>query len=242
MNCKEVGRGVKMIKKNDFVEIEYTGKTKEDELVFDTTSQEVAKENEFDQQNMPSGPKVVCVGQGQLIPGLDKDLEGKQEGENYSVVISAEDGFGKKSAKNVQLIPTKQFYKQNINPMPGLQVNIDNSMGVIKTVTGGRTMVDFNHPLASRELVYDYKVNRIVTDTKEKAESYLKNSIGLPAEAGYSEGKLTLKIQFALPAEIKGQLETKLKEVIPEVKEIEYQEPVKDAKSEVSQKDITDAE
>lgn len=237
-------RGIKMIKQNDFIEIEYTGKTKEDELVFDTTSPEIAKENGFDQQSMPSGPKIVCVGQGQLIPGLDKDLEGKEEGKEYTVEIIPEDGFGKKSAKNVQLVPTKQFYKQNINPMPGLQVNIDDSMGVIKTVTGGRTMVDFNHPLASKELLYDYKVNRIVTDTKEKAESFLKNSIGLPAETEFNEGKLTLKLQFALPDEIKNQLETKIKEVVPEIKEIEYQEPdaSKDTKSEVTQNDVTNTE
>lgn len=213
-----------MVKKNDFVEIEYTGKTKDEGMIFDSTSEEVAKENGLDTQNSSFGPKVVCVGQGQVVLGLDKDLEGKEVGQEYTVEISPEEGFGKKSAKNVQLVPTKQFYKQNINPMPGLQVNIDNSVGTVKTVTGGRTMVDFNHPLASKDLVYEYKINRVVEDTKEKAQNYLKNMLGLPAETEFAEGKLTLKLKFALPDEIKSQLESKLKEVIPEIREIEFAE------------------
>ncbi|MGM5482090.1 MAG: FKBP-type peptidyl-prolyl cis-trans isomerase [Nanobdellota archaeon] len=212
-----------MVKKNDFVEIQYTGKVKDNGLVFDTTSKTIAKENGFDDQNLPEGPKIICVGQGQLIPGLDKDLVGKEENKDYTIEVSPEDGFGKKSAKNVQLVPTKKFYSQNINPVPGLQVNIDNSIGIIKTITGGRTMVDFNHPLASTDLVYEYKINRVVTDTKEKAESYVKNLLGIPAEVAFSEGKLTLNMNFELPDAIKSQIETKLKEVIPEINEISYE-------------------
>ncbi|MFW6014344.1 MAG: FKBP-type peptidyl-prolyl cis-trans isomerase [Nanoarchaeota archaeon] len=211
-----------MIKKNDFVEIEYTGKTSDEGIVFDTTNNETAKENGLNQQNTKFGPKIVCVGESQVIPGLDKDLEGKEPGKEYSVQITPEEGFGKKSAKNIQLVPTKQFHKQNINPMPGLQVNIDNQMGIVKTVTGGRTMVDFNHPLASKELVYEYKINKVINDTKQKVDSYLQNSIGLPAETNFSEGKLNIEIKFELPEEAQKKIEEKLKEVIQEIKEIEF--------------------
>lgn len=229
-----------MVQKNDFVEIEYTGKTKEDGIVFDTTSPEVAKEHGLDQQNKPVGPKIISVGHNQVIPGLDKDLEGKEEGKDYSVEVSPEDGFGKKSAKHIQLVPTKQFYKQNINPVPGLQVNIDDSIGTVKTVTGGRTMVDFNHPLASKELIYEYKINRVVTDTKEKADNYIKNSMGLPAESEFSEGKLTLKLNFQLPDQIKEQFESTLKEAIPEIKEIDYQEPAQSGQENSEQEAMED--
>ncbi len=211
-----------MIKKKDFVEIEYTGKIVGEDVIFDTTSFETAKENGLDQENVKFGPKVICVGEGQLIQGLDKDLEGKEPGKDYEVEISPEEGFGKKSAKNIQLVPTKQFHKQNINPVPGLQVNLDDNIGIIKTVTGGRTMVDFNHPLSSKDLLYSYKINRVITDTKEKIDTYVKNTIGLPAETSFNEGKLTFKLKFELPDELKSQIEEKLKAAIPEIKEIEF--------------------
>ncbi len=211
-----------MIKKNDFVEIEYTGKTVDEGIIFDTTNAETAKENGLNQQNTKFGPKIVCVGENQVIPGLDKDIEGKEPEKEYSVQIPPEEGFGKKSAKNIQLVPTKQFHKQNINPVPGLQVNIDNQVGIVKTVTGGRTMVDFNHPLASKELVYDYKINKIITDTKQKVDSYLMNSIGLPAQTSFGEEKLTITMKFELPEEAQKKIEEKLKEVIPEIKEINF--------------------
>lgn len=217
------------IKKNDFVEIEFTGKMKEEDIIFDTTDKKTAQDNGLEQQQgMEYGPKVICVGQGQLLPGLEKDIEGKEPGKSYTVEIAPEDGFGKKSAKLVQLVPTKVFIKQQIQPTPGLQVNIDNNMGIIKTVSGGRTLVDFNHPLSSKELIYDYKINNIITDTKEKADSYIKMSLGLPLETEYAEGVLKAKLQFPLPDEIKQQIEEKTKEVIPEIKKIEFEEPKKE--------------
>ncbi len=224
-----------MIKENDFIEIDYTGKTADEDIIFDTTYPETAKENGLERENSKTGPKVVCVGQNQVIPGLDKDLIGKEPGKEYSVKITPEEGFGKKSAKNIQLVPTKQFHKQNINPAPGLQVNIDDNIGIIKTVTGGRTMVDFNHPLASKDLVYEYKVNKVITDTKQKVDSYLINFFGLPAETEFSEGNLKLKMKFELPEEPKKQIEEKIKEAIPEIKEVNFEKT--DEKSQTKQSD-----
>ena len=59
------------INKKDFVEVEYTGSTKEDNLIFDTTSAEVAKENNIYAEKMQYGPVVVCIGEGQILEGLE---------------------------------------------------------------------------------------------------------------------------------------------------------------------------
>ncbi|MCH8980513.1 hypothetical protein IH922_00675 [candidate division KSB1 bacterium] len=49
-----------------------------------------------------------------------------------------------------------------------MQINIDGMMGIIKTAGGGRCLVDFNHPLSGKEVTYTIKVNKIITDDKEK--------------------------------------------------------------------------
>ena len=161
------------IKKQDFIEIEYTGKLKEEGMVFDTSDEKVAKEGSIFNAKHSYGAIKIMVGGSQVLPGLDRFIEGKEPGE-YKVVIDPTEGFGKKNAKLLRLVPKSIFIKQQINPMPGLPVNIDGADGVIKTVSGGRCIVDFNHPLAGKELEYDLKIIRIITDEKEKVSAILE--------------------------------------------------------------------
>lgn len=209
------------ISKGDFVEIEYTGKIKEDGAVFDTTYEKVAKENHLHGHDF--GPIVICIGEEHVLRGIDKNLEGKETGKEYDINLKPEDAFGSKNAKLIQLMPTNKFKQQNIQPMPGLQVNIDGIAGTIKTVSGGRTLVDFNHPLAGKELVYHVKVNRKVTDDKEKLKGYVKLSLGtkdFSAEVKESNAKITLKTD--IPEEAKDEISKKLAELIPSIKKAEF--------------------
>ncbi len=211
------------IKKNDFIEIEYTGKIKEDEMVFDTTDEKVAKDNGLEQENTNYGPVTICVGENQVLPGLDKALEGKEEGKDISVELGPEDAFGKKDAKLIQLVQTSKFKKQGIQPMPGLQVNIDGTMATIKTVSGGRTLIDFNHPLAGKDVVYTVKINKIVKDDTKKLEAYINVALGIKdVDVEIKEGKATVGLKAELPKEITGQLSEKIKNVITSIKEIDF--------------------
>ena len=62
------------IKKGDFVEVEYTGKTKTDKIVFDTTDEKTAKKSDIHSERMEYGPVVVCIGENQILGGLDEEL------------------------------------------------------------------------------------------------------------------------------------------------------------------------
>ena len=201
------------LKKGDFIEVEYTGKTKEEGFIFDTTDEAVAKKNNIFNEQYTYGPVIICLGENQVLKGIDMQLEGKEPG-SHTVTISPEDGFGKKNAKLLRMIPLPAFKKQNIVPHPGLQINMDGVVGTVRTVTGGRTIVDFNHPLASKELEYEVKVNRIITDDKEKIQSYLKivmNQKDIPVIMTGNAATVTLP--FELSKENTEQLTTKLKEL-----------------------------
>ena len=211
------------IKKEDFIEIEYTGKTKEENMVFDTTDQKVAKENELPTENANFGPIIIRVGDNNVIQGLDLALEGKEIGKSYTVEIPPEKGFGKKDVKLIQLISTSKFLQQNIQPMPGLQVNMDGTLGVIKTVSGGRTLVDFNHPLASKELTYTVKINKLITDDKEKLTSFLKIQLNQKdIEADIKEGSANITLKQEMPKEITEVLNKKITEIIPSIKKLNF--------------------
>ena len=161
------------IKKNDFVEVDFTGKIKDTGDVFDTTVKKVAEDNNLNDKAKYK-PVIVCVSQGHIFKKIENSLVGKEAGRKYKVELEPEESFGKKSAKLIRLVPTSAFRKQKINPVPGLGVNIDNQFGVIRTVTGGRCMVDFNHPLSGKELSYNIKARKIIKDSVEKVKALIE--------------------------------------------------------------------
>ena len=222
-----------IVSKKDFIEIEYTGKLKEENVIFDTTDEKVAKENKLESRT-DYGPVVVCVGEEQLLKGLDKNIEGKEIGKEYDIDIKPEDAFGNKNAKLIQLIPTSKFKKQNIQPMPGMQLNIDGVVGTIKTVSGGRILVDFNHPLAGKELLYTVKINKKIIDDQEKLRGYLKLSLGnkdfeaeITKDTGTKDvansvGNAKISLKEEIPKEVEERLSKKIIELIPNIKKIKF--------------------
>jgi FKBP-type peptidyl-prolyl cis-trans isomerase 2 len=199
------------IKRNDFIELTYTGKLKEDGIVFDTTDAEVAQAHGLPKAKY--GEIVVVVGQGQLLKGLEEQLVGKEPGK-YTIELDAEHAFGKKNAKLIQMVPITKFRENKIQPVPGLQLNIDGMLCTIRQVTGGRVMVDFNHPLAGKDVIYDVKVNKIVTDKKEQLSSVLVMLLNVKPESISVDGaRAKVKISQALPAPIVPELQKKLKEL-----------------------------
>ena len=224
------------VKKHDFVEIEYTGKIKEEGTIFDTTEGKVAKENGVYNKNADYSPAVICVGENNILKNLEEQMIGKETGKEYTFEISSDNAFGRKNAKFIQLIPTSKFRQQNIQPVPGLQLNIDGVFGVVKTVSGGRCLVDFNHPLAGKNLVYNVKINKIIDDSKKKIESLLKMhlhikdaEIELKGESNASELSSQLSVNINLKESMPKQAQEEFKKVvertIPGIKNLNFTIP-----------------
>ena len=72
------------VKKHDFVEIEYTGRIKEDGTIFDTTEEKVAKENGVYNKNADYSPAVICVGENNILKNLEEQMIGKETGKEYA--------------------------------------------------------------------------------------------------------------------------------------------------------------
>ncbi|MFW6025091.1 MAG: FKBP-type peptidyl-prolyl cis-trans isomerase [Candidatus Woesearchaeota archaeon] len=207
----------KKIKENDVIELDYIAKTKEDKEVFDTTYEEVAQNEGI--QN-PTDTLVFPVGKGYVVKGLDEQLIGKRIEKEHTIKVSKEDGFGKKDAKKIKMIPQRIFKKKNINPTPGMAYEIDGEVGVVKSSGSGRVIVDFNHPLSGHDLIYEVKINRIVEDEEEKIRSTLKMmQLKDPLiEINNGEVKVGLEGQ-GLPKEIIKQIESEIKDV-SDIKEV----------------------
>ncbi len=215
---------MQILKENDFAELDYTGRVADGGAVFDTTSAEAARKAGLFNKQTAYEPAIVCIGRRHLIPGLDRQLTGKEVGKDYTFKIAAEEAFGKRNAKLIQIMSTAKFRQQNIVPYPGLQVNIDGLVGTVRAVTGGRTIVDFNHPLSGKDVEYDVVVRKIVTDTSEKVNAVLK-LVGIRPDAvsvSVSEGSASIGFPQEAPDVLKKDVEEKLKSAIPDIKSVSF--------------------
>jgi len=200
-----------MLKEKDFIEVDYVARIKDDEI-FDLTEEDVARENKIYNKDYRYKPVIICIGKGDIIKGLDNKLIGRELGK-HRIELTPEEGFGKKDAKLIKLVPTKEFTKQNVNPMPGMRLNLDGFMGKIISVTGGRTLVDFNNPLAGKDLVYEIEIKRRITDKKEQLQGFL-DILFKDAKAEIKDDEATIEIKN-INEEMKEELE---KEIMDRIK------------------------
>ncbi|MFA5061126.1 MAG: FKBP-type peptidyl-prolyl cis-trans isomerase [Candidatus Pacearchaeota archaeon] len=157
------------IKKGDFIEIEFTGRVADTGEVFDTNIKSDAEKAKLDIKNIK--PFIMSVGSLMLPEGFDEDLIGKEPEKKYSIELLPEKAFGKRDSKLVRMIPTKLFHEQKINPEKGMQLALDGQIVKVLSNSGGRTLVDFNNPLSGKKVSYEYKINRLVIDEKERVDA-----------------------------------------------------------------------
>jgi len=201
------------MKKKDFVEIEYTGRLQETGQVFDTTDEKIAKESETYNPQAEYNPVIICIGENHILQGIDEFLEGKEPGE-YKVDLTPEKAFGKKNAEYIRMIPISKFKEHKIQPVPGLNVNVDGAVGMVKTVSGGRCLVDFNHPLAGKDVSYDIKVIKVIENKKVQIQSLLKLLLGVKEpDVDVKDGKATITLPAKLPDPLPAELAKKIKEL-----------------------------
>lgn len=208
------------LKKGDFIEIDYIGRIKDENKIFDLTKEETAKKENIYSKDHKYKPVIICLGFNDIIKGLDEQLIGKDLG-NYIININSENAFGKKTYELIKLVPNSIFNKDNIRPVPGLQVNIEGLIGTIRSVSGGRTLIDFNHPLTGKDLVYEIDIKRIINSLEEKIKSILELKFGKEINFTIKNNKVIINLE--INDELKKKLSDEIKTKIPEITEIEFE-------------------
>ncbi|MEM5824563.1 MAG: FKBP-type peptidyl-prolyl cis-trans isomerase, partial [Candidatus Aenigmatarchaeota archaeon] len=136
------------MKKGDVVYIDYVGRIKDTNEIFDLTIEEIAKKEGIYNPNYTYKPIPIVVGFGFVIKGLDEEIEKMNEGEEKIVEIPPEKAFGKRDENLVKTFNLSDFKKQDVELKVGEFVNINGILGKVLSISGGRVVIDFNHPLA----------------------------------------------------------------------------------------------
>lgn len=117
----------------------------------------------LDSTHERSEPPTLVFGDGSLLPAFEAAIEGMQAGEQGRFVIA--NGFGEWNEDSVQHFPRHQFGEQLLEP--GMVMHFADASGaelpgVIRALPEGVVEVDFNHPLAGRELVFTVDILRVM--------------------------------------------------------------------------------
>jgi FKBP-type peptidyl-prolyl cis-trans isomerase SlyD len=119
-------------------------------------------------------PLEFLQGAGNIIPGLEDELYGMSLGETKNVVVAAEEGYGELDPDAFIDVPADQFPPEiPLEVGIELQVHDENGqamMARIDQINGESIRLDFNHPLAGKELVFDIKIVGVRDATEEELE------------------------------------------------------------------------
>jgi FKBP-type peptidyl-prolyl cis-trans isomerase 2 len=162
------------MEKGDIVYVEYDAYA--DGKLFDTTHEDVAKENDLynENQNQRYSPLPVIIGAGRLVNGFERALSESNVGEEKEVEFGENDGFGKRDPKLVETFSIREFRRERIEPQPGMEVSIRNRKGTVVTVTAGRVIVDFNEPFAGKTLKYRFKILEKLEEPERRIQAIIE--------------------------------------------------------------------
>jgi FKBP-type peptidyl-prolyl cis-trans isomerase SlyD len=147
------------ITQGKFVAIDYTLKLDSGEVV---------------DASEPGEPLGFLCGSGQIISGLERELEGREVGGAFSAVIEAADAYGERDEGLIDEIPRKNF-PADMDIQVGMTFTARGHGGPVSfnvvSVDSEKVVADFNHPLAGERLHFDVKVSEVREPTAEELEA-----------------------------------------------------------------------
>ncbi len=118
------------------------------------------------------GPLTYLQGVGNIIPGLEKQLEGKSTGDQVKVTVPAAEAYGERDERLVQPVPRDSFKGvERLEPGMRFQASVPNgAQGVVTIVSvdQNEVTIDANHPLAGVPLTFDVTVVDVRDATEEE--------------------------------------------------------------------------
>ncbi|AYO55058.1 MULTISPECIES: FKBP-type peptidyl-prolyl cis-trans isomerase [Acinetobacter] len=118
-------------------------------------------------------PLAYLHGAGNIIPGLEKALEGKTVGDKFTVTIPAAEGYGEYNPDLVQEVPAQMFQGvENIEAGMQFQAQTDDGVQIVtvKAIEGENVIVDANFPLAGQDLTFEVEIVEVRDASPEELE------------------------------------------------------------------------
>jgi FKBP-type peptidyl-prolyl cis-trans isomerase SlyD len=143
--------------------------TKSSVVLFDYTLTDDDKE--IIDSSKDGGPLAYLHGEGQIVKGLEKVMEGKKAGDSFSVTVSPEEAYGMPDPAKIAVVSADQI-EGGEDLEEGMQLEASNDEGeqivVVSKIEGDKVTLDGNHPLAGMTLHFDITVREVRAATAEE--------------------------------------------------------------------------
>ena len=132
----------------------------------------VAETGQASVENSKDGgePIAILFGHGNIIPGLEKAMDGREAGDSFQATVPAAEAYGERREGLSQRIPKKHFGAQKLGP--GMQVVLNTNFGpravTIEKVGMSVVDVDLNHPMAGKDLDFDIEIVEVREASEEE--------------------------------------------------------------------------
>lgn len=115
-------------------------------------------------------PLTILYGAGNIIPGLEKALDGKAAGDHVEVTVAPEEGYGPHQQALLQRVPKKHFGKTRLVPGQMLMAQTQQGSRPLKVIKVGMSVVDvdFNHPMAGKTLRFEVDIEAVRDATEDE--------------------------------------------------------------------------
>ncbi|PHQ65050.1 MAG: peptidylprolyl isomerase [Sulfurimonas sp.] len=135
--------------------------------------------------NLGGAPLVFMFGKGQIIPGLESGIVNMKIGEKSDLLVKAEDAYGTHNPDAKQEVPKDQF--AGIDLEIGMTLYGQGEDGgtvqvIVQEIGEENIIIDFNHPLAGKDLMFSVTINNVRDASAEEAMT------GIPAENQQEDG------------------------------------------------------
>jgi peptidylprolyl isomerase len=168
--------------KGSLILLDYTARIKDNGEIFETTIEEDAKKSNLYDPTRQYEPRLISVGEGWVLKGLDEALTSTDVGQKLSIEIPPDKGFGERDTNKVRMIPQRKLGEKANEIKVGDVVELDDRTGIVRYIGSGRVQIDYNHRLASRVLVYDVNVVKKIESNEDKIKYLLKRRLPLDDE------------------------------------------------------------
>lgn len=117
-------------------------------------------------------PLAYLHGASNIVPGLEKELEGKKKGDKVSAAVAPAEGYGERDQRGVQQVGRDQF-PEEAELEPGMQFMAENGDGSqfpfwITEIGDDEVTIDMNHPLAGETLHFDVEIVEVRDASEEE--------------------------------------------------------------------------
>lgn len=106
-------------------------------------------------------PVTGVIGEGEFVTGLERELIGMMEGQSKKFKLPPEDGYGQENSELVQTVEAKLFENSDVTPEKGHIMQTPHGNCYVMEVTDETVTINYNHPLAGKELYYNIKIDKV---------------------------------------------------------------------------------